>query len=135
MFANGERVPDQRVLSGVNASGSDFEERRHCPRSDGAQQSAYSFLGLDPEEVVSAVAEPVHVAEGAVVRHVSRDERDLVHRVVVQGRLKRHRKQRFSSALSTRKKYPSRRNKHALRRAEHILFRATRKLPKDDKSV
>ena len=51
---------------------------------DGAPLT-HSFLGLDAEELVRAVAGAVDVAECACVRHVARNERDAVHGVLVNG--------------------------------------------------
>ena len=42
------------------------------------------LVGFDAEKTVALVGRAEDVAEGARVRHVLGDERDLVHRVVVQ---------------------------------------------------
>ena len=42
------------------------------------------LLRLDPKEAMAVLRTAVDVTEGAVVRHVLRDEADLVHRVMVE---------------------------------------------------
>ncbi len=64
------------------------------------------LVGFDAEKTVALVGRAEDVAEGARVRHVLGDERDLVHRVVVQTVLEEKKKIVFKIPFQQRKYGP-----------------------------